>query len=176
MAMTALEKALNKVTKDFKESFPNILEAARVKKIPMSSPKLNYVFGGGGFAAGRIAEFAGLEGGGKTTTATIVAAEIQKRPKQNKVIFIDFEYALDIDHAQNLGLDISDAREGGKLLFLRPVSGEDVFNILEELLPTEEFGLVIWDSVATSPTAAMVQNDVSKCVGPSTQVSFKVLE
>jgi len=165
MAMSELQKTLNKLTKNYKSSFADIDSAGSIKFFKLQSPGLNFVFGGGGYAEGRITEISGLEGAGKTTLATIIAAEIQKRKTKNKVLFIDFEYAYDLNHAVELGLDISDAvkdPENGKFIFLRPTQGEDAFTIAEELIATGDIGIVVWDSVATTPVAAQVENEYGK--------------
>jgi recombination protein RecA len=165
MAMSELEKSLNKLTKNFKESFADIGSAGFIKYYKLRSPALNYVFGGHGYAEGRITELSGLEGAGKTTLATIIASEIQLRKTKNKVLFVDFEYAYDLNHAQELGLDISDAvkdPKNGKFIFLRPTQGEDAFTIIQELVQTGDIGLVVWDSVAASPTADQVENEYGK--------------
>lgn len=165
MALSELQKALNKLTKNYKASFADIDAAGTIKFFKLRSPALNFGFGGKGYAEGRITEISGLEGAGKTTLATIIASEIQKRKTKNKVLFIDFEYAYDLNHAQELGLDISDAvadPEKGKFIFLRPTQGEDAFTIAEELVATGDIGIVIWDSVATTPVAAQVENEYGK--------------
>jgi recombination protein RecA len=165
MALTALEKSLNRVIKDYKDSFPDPQTVGHLEFFELPSPSLNYVFGGSGVAEGRIVELAGLESSGKTSLATLVAASIQKREKKNKILFLDFEYSYDLDHAANLGLDTSNAvkdPKNGKLIFVRPTVGEHAMDVVQELVQTGEIGLVIWDSISTTPTIDQVENDYGK--------------
>ncbi len=67
--------------KDFNKQYKEDIAArgiARVEteKIPFTSPRANYMLYGG-IPRGRIIEFAGEEGGGKTTTALDIAANAQ---------------------------------------------------------------------------------------------------
>lgn len=165
MAMSNFEKALNKMVKDHKASFADIDYAGVIRYFQLKSPSLNYVFGGKGVAEGRIHEISGVESSGKTTLATIISAQIQNRPKKNKVIFVDFEYSYDLNHARSLGLDTTDASkdpENGKFIFLRPVNGESAMEIVQTFVETGAIGLVVWDSVGTTPTLDQVENDYGK--------------
>ena len=54
-----------------------------VQKIPFSSCRLNYMTYGG-IPVGRIAEFYGADGSGKTTTAIDVAGNAQQFEKGNE--------------------------------------------------------------------------------------------
>ena len=165
MAMSSFEKSLGKVIKEYKDSFADIDSSGSINYLKLRSPALNYAFGGKGLALGRITELSAQESHGKTTLATLLAVEIQNRPKKNVVLYVDFEYSLDLDHARSLGLDTSDATKdpnNGKFIFLRPTVAEHTFEIIKELVSSGEIGLIIWDSVVTSPTHSMVENDVGK--------------
>ena len=60
---------MKKVNKDVgEEAFTKGMPVYDYDKIPFTSPKMNYITYGG-LPVGRIAEFFGEEGGGKTTTA-----------------------------------------------------------------------------------------------------------
>ena len=65
-----------------------------VQKIPFSSCRLNYMTYGG-IPVGRIAEFYGADGSGKTTTAIDVAGNAQKMFPDKKVLFVDIEHTFD---------------------------------------------------------------------------------
>ena len=78
MAKLSLEEAMREVNKKFKSSVCQTgLKFDEVTRIPFSSPRLNYMTYGG-IPIGRIIEFAGEEGGGKTTTALDLVAHAQK--------------------------------------------------------------------------------------------------
>lgn len=111
-----------------------------VDAISTGSIGLDHAVGVGGLPRGRIVEIYGAESSGKTTLALHVIAEAQK---QNLgCAFIDAEHALDPLYAQRIGVDT------GKLLISQPDGGEEALNILERLVQSSKFGVVVVDSVA----------------------------
>lgn len=113
-----------------------------VQKIPFSSCRLNYMTYGG-IPVGRIAEFYGADGSGKTTTAIDVAGNAQKMFPDKKVLFVDIEHTFDPVWATKLGLDCE------SIIYLDPDSmgAEDVFNIVKELIESGEISICIMDSI-----------------------------
>lgn len=113
-----------------------------VQKIPFSSCRLNYMTYGG-IPIGRIAEFFGTDGSGKTTTAIDVAGQAQKLFPDKKVLFVDIEHTFDSVWATKLGLNCDD------LLYLDPDSmgAEEVFNIIIDIIDSGEISLCILDSI-----------------------------
>ena len=113
-----------------------------VQKIPFSSCRLNYMTYGG-IPVGRIAEFYGADGSGKTTTAIDVAGQAQKLFPDKKVLFVDIEHTFDPVWATKLGLDCE------SIIYLDPDSmgAEDVFNIVKELIESGEISICIMDSI-----------------------------
>lgn len=113
-----------------------------VQKIPFSSCRLNYMTYGG-IPIGRIAEFFGTDGSGKTTTAIDVAGQAQKLFPDKKVLFVDIEHTFDPVWATKLGLNCDD------LLYLDPDSmgAEEVFNIIIDIIDSGEISLCILDSI-----------------------------
>jgi len=122
-----LSNALSKLMKDYKEALPDVREAGTLKRLILSSPQLNYIFGGG-FPLGRVAELFGPESGGKTVISSYIGGEFQKREKQNTVLFVDMEHSFDKHYAEVAGLDCSE----DKLIFVRPLNGEEAFTICED--------------------------------------------
>jgi len=112
-----------------------------VEVISTGSLGLDIALGVGGLPKKRIVEIIGQESSGKTTLATHVIAEAQK--KENLCAFIDAEHAFDKKYAESLGVNTS------QLHFFQPSSGEEALNYAETLLDTKMFGLIIIDSVAT---------------------------
>jgi recombination protein RecA len=106
--------------------------------IPTGIPQINEVMGGG-FPKGRIVEVFGLEGSGKTTLALHAAAKAQK---DSLVAYIDVEHAINPEWATKLGVNIQN------LYFAQPSTAEEALDIVEKLIETEQFGLIIVDSVA----------------------------
>lgn len=113
-----------------------------VQKIPFSSCRLNYMTYGG-IPVGRIAEFYGADGSGKTTTAIDVAGNAQKMFSDKKVLFVDIEHTFDSCWATKLGLNCDD------IIYLDPDSmgAEEVFNMMIELIDSGEISLCILDSI-----------------------------
>ena len=64
---------------------------------------LDLAIGSGGFPRGRIVELFGGEGGGKTTVALTVAANVQKFG--GNIGFIDAEHGLNRQLCENVGID-----------------------------------------------------------------------
>lgn len=95
---------------------------------------------GGGFLVGRIFELFGLESTGKTTVALHIIKEAQELDK--KAIFVDVEKTLDLDYAENLGVDID------KLMVLEPENGEMAIGIILDCVK-EGIDLVVCDTVAS---------------------------
>lgn len=113
-----------------------------VQKIPFSSCRLNYMTYGG-IPVGRIAEFYGADGSGKTTTAIDVAGNAQRMFPDKKVLFVDIEHTFDPVWATKLGLNCDD------IIYLDPDSmgAEEVFNITKELIESGEISIGIIDSI-----------------------------
>lgn len=164
------------------------IDRIKTSKIPLSSPKMNYMLYGG-LPRGRLIEFSGEEGGGKTTTALDVVHQAQilfaeewqteidelseiKSPNKTqqarlqylmdrgvrKVFYADCENTLDEDWAVLLGVDVSE------LYVLKPQSqsAEVIFQIILDAMETDEVGLVIIDSLGFMLSDAAFEEDMSK--------------
>ena len=102
---------------------------------------LDHAVGIGGFPRSRVIEIYGPESSGKTTLALHVIAESQK--ENGVCAFIDSEHAMDPEYARLIGVKTED------LFISQPSSGEDALNILEDLVRSNKFDVVVVDSVAT---------------------------
>lgn len=101
---------------------------------------LDLALGIGGLPRGRIVEIYGPESSGKTTLALHVIAEAQKGG--GVCAFIDAEHAMDPQYAKRLGVETKD------LFISQPQSGEEGLDILEHLVVSGKFDVVVVDSVA----------------------------
>jgi len=172
--MGKLDILIQEFNKQFKEEIVS-RGVARIEtqKIPFTSPRANYMLYGG-IPRGRIVEFAGEENGGKTTTALDIIANaqilfkqewedeisqlesIEKRKKDEQakldylkirgpkqIVYADCENTLDEDWARNLGVDIDN------MIILKPMSqtAEQIFEMLLQMIETDEVGLVVIDSL-----------------------------
>jgi recombination protein RecA len=132
-------KRVNKETKE--ESFTKGMPIYEYEKIPFTSPKMNYITYGG-LPMGKLAEFYGEEGGGKTTTALDVIANFQ-RLYDREVLYVDAENTLDIDWARKIGVDV----EKINLYQPKTESAEYIFQVVKEATLSGEVGLWVIDSI-----------------------------
>jgi recombination protein RecA len=150
-----LKNLLEELKKEFGEGSIMTLETipkVDVEVISTGSPSLDLALGVGGLPRGRIIEIYGPESSGKTTLALSVAAQVQKNGGQ--VAFIDTEHALDPDYAKRIGVNVE------KLVISQPDSGEDALNIVEKLIRSGLFDLIIVDSVAALVPRAELEGEV----------------
>ena len=137
------DELMKRVNKDLKEeAFTLGMPVYEYKKIPFTSPKMNYITYGG-LPVGRLAEFYGEEGGGKTTTALDIVANFQIMFPDREVLYVDAENTLDIEWARKIGVDVNKIR----LYQPKVESAEYVFQVIKEATESGEFGLWITDSV-----------------------------
>ena len=149
MAKLSLEEAMREVNKKFKSDVcKQGLSFDDVKRIPFSSPRLNYMTYGG-MPVGRIIEFAGEEGGGKTTTALDLVAHAQKMFPDKQVLYVDIERTLDAEWAEKLGVDID------SLILFSPdeQTAEEIMEATKTIVETGSISLCVLDSLAAMVSA-----------------------
>ena len=141
--LKALKLTIDKIDKDFgKGSVMMMNERAETTQevISTGSIGLDTALGIGGLPRGRVVEIYGPESSGKTTIATHVIAEAQK--KGGMCAIIDAEHAFDSAYAQKLGVDIDN------LLISQPDYGEQALEIADRLILSGALDVVVIDSVA----------------------------
>jgi recombination protein RecA len=111
-----------------------------MEAISTGSIGLDAALGIGGLPKGRVIEIYGPESSGKTTVATHVIAEAQK--KGGMCAIIDAEHAFDAAYAQKLGVDVE------SLLISQPDYGEQALEIADRLILSGALDVVVIDSVA----------------------------
>jgi len=154
MAASKVSSVISKLKKTYGDAFQDVKIAGNTKRLFLESPQLNFIFGGG-FSLGRIYEFSGPESGGKSTLATYIGGEIQRKNTDRPiVVYVDFERTFNEKYANTLGLSTDE----DKFIFLRPLKGEDGFKILKQLVEELPIGLIIWDSLAATPSAAQMES------------------
>lgn len=147
--MSNLDGVIKDLNKKFKTNLINEgLVYKKVPRIPFSSPRLNYMMYGG-LPVGRIVEFAGEEGSGKTTTALDIVANAQRTIPDKKVAYIDVERTLDAEWAEKLGVDVD------SLILVSPEeqTAEQIFEIAKALVETGEISVCVLDSLAAMVSA-----------------------
>jgi len=141
--MKALKLTMDKIDKDFGKGSVMIMgEKAQTEQevISTGSLGLDVALGIGGLPKGRVIEIYGPESSGKTTIATHVIAEAQK--KGGMCAIIDAEHAFDSSYAKKLGVDIDN------LLISQPDYGEQALEIADRLILSGALDVVVIDSVA----------------------------
>ena len=122
-----------------------------------------------GIPEGRIVEFSGAEGSGKTTTAFICAGmyqkkELERNPENPRaIILLDNEGTADPVWAKVLGYDMSDSAKVPTIC-IRPEaqSAEEIFDMALDMLKTGEVGLLIFDSIATLVPQQIAEESMEK--------------
>lgn len=123
--------------------------------LSLGSPSFDFCVYGG-IPEGRIVEFSGAEGSGKTTTAFMCAAsyqreEIKRHPDNPRaIILLDNEGTADPVWAKKLGYNMDEDADVPTII-IRPEaqSAEEIFDMALDMLKTGEVGLLIFDSIAT---------------------------
>ncbi len=141
--LKALKLTIDKIDKDFGKGSVMMMNERPDKQmevISTGSIGLDVALGIGGLPKGRVVEIYGPESSGKTTIATHVIAEAQK--KGGICAIIDAEHAFDSNYAQKLGVDIDN------LLISQPDYGEQALEIADRLILSGALDVVVIDSVA----------------------------
>ena len=152
-----LSDVLKKIQKEYGDNVVKVgVDDLSVDGIlSLGSPSFDYCVYGG-IPEGRIVEYSGAEGSGKTTTAFMTAAsyikaELKRNPDNPRaIILLDNEGTADPVWAKKLGYDMSEEAPV-RTIVIRPEgqSAEEIFDMALDLLKTGEVGLMIFDSIAT---------------------------
>jgi recombination protein RecA len=138
-----LSKLIEGIDKDFgKGSLMRLgeMQPEPVEVISTGSLGLDTALGVGGVPRGRIIEIYGPESSGKTTIATHIIAQAQK--KGLLCAIVDAEHAFDAPYAEALGVNVDD------LFINQPDYGEQGLEIADRIIGSGKFGVVVVDSVA----------------------------
>ncbi len=150
-----LETTIRIIEKKFGEGALMRLGARKrlnVEVVPTGAVSLDVALGVGGLPKGRVVEIFGPEASGKTTLALHVIASAQS--KGLKVAFIDAEHALDPVYAKNIGVDVNN------LYISQPDYGEQALEIVDTLVRSGVFGVIVIDSVAALVPRAEVEGNM----------------
>lgn len=141
------KKAAQAIAEQIKSSFGqgsimkmNEVIGANVDVISTGSLSVDLATGVGGLPQGRIVEIYGPESSGKTTLALSSIAQSQKNG--GIAAFVDAEHALDPEWAAKLGVNIDD------LYVSQPSNGEEALEIVDSLVRSNAFDIIVVDSVA----------------------------
>jgi recombination protein RecA len=111
-----------------------------VTVVSSGSLSVDLAAGVGGFPKGRIIEIYGPESSGKTSLALATIAQAQKTG--GLAAFVDAEHALDPEWAKKFGVSLND------LYVSQPGNGEEALEIVDNLVRSNAFDVIVVDSVA----------------------------
>ncbi len=153
--LKALQLTLDKLEKSYGKGAVMKLGDAPVEAmeaISTGSLGLDIALGIGGVPKGRVIEIYGPESSGKTTLATHIIAEAQK--KGGIAAFIDAEHAFDQFYAKKLGVDIEN------LLISQPDNGEQALEIADNLIRSGAIDVIVIDSVAALVPKSEIEGEM----------------
>src|SRR6186713_3079458 len=141
--LKALKLTIDKIEKDYGKGSVMMMNEKGIHEMEVVSTGsigLDVALGIGGLPRGRVVEIYGPESSGKTTIATHVIAQAQK--KGGMCAIIDAEHAFDSLYARKLGVDVDN------LLISQPDYGEQALEIADRLILSGALDVVVIDSVA----------------------------
>ena len=152
----ALELAMSQIEKQYgKGSIMRLGDEGGVQEveaISTGSLAVDAALGIGGLPKGRIVEISGPEGAGKTMLSLHAIRESQKQ--NGTAAFIDAEHALDVSFARRIGVDVEN------LIVSQPDSGEQALEIVDTLVRSGAFDIIVVDSVAALVPQAELEGDM----------------
>lgn len=149
--LEAFLKDLNKSLGEDKVNRVKDIGKTAIKKNPIGVMSFDRALGGG-FAEGRIIEIYGKPSAGKTSISLMAIAKAQEEGKL--CAFIDVEQALDFEYAEFLGVNIDD------LVVSQPDNGEEALEILDRLIASGLFSIIVFDSVAAIVPKAELEGEM----------------
>lgn len=187
--MTKSEALFKEFNKKYKtELFTVGTVVHNCSRIPFSSPRANYMLYGG-VPRGRITEFAGEEGSGKTTTALDIAGNAQKlflQEWEEKIQELESKEKLTKEQQGKL----LELRESGpkkvlwvdcentfdddwseklgvnvkEMYYMAPdsLSAEEIFDMVTQLIDAGEIGLAVIDSLGMMVSQQEMEKDIEE--------------
>jgi len=135
---------------------------------PTGSIKIdNIVLGIGGFAKTKMYQIKGWNGSNKSTLCAHLTANTQK--KNEKVVYIDGESAVDVTYFSGLGVDFN------KLTLTQPDNAEMAFDIALKLVETDQIGLLIIDSDSSLLPKSIMEAEIgTQTIGKKAKLNSEV--
>lgn len=154
-----LHQFLSDANREFGDNTAIILDEKTtldVEVVPSGISVVDEAIGVGGIPRGRITEIFGNEGCGKTTMCLHVIAQAHKMGLNAAIV--DVEHALSPDRMKALGVDTS------KLVISQPDTGEQALDIVEMMIRSGKFAVIVVDSVAALTPAVEIEKDMGESV------------
>jgi recombination protein RecA len=125
-----------------------------VELISTGSLSVDLATGVGGLPKGRIIEIFGPESSGKTSLALSTIAQSQK--SGGIAAYIDAEHALDPQWASKLGVKVDE------LYLSQPSNGEEALEIVDNLVRSNAFDIIVIDSVAALVPKSEIEGNMGE--------------
>jgi len=160
----AVIKNVSKSMKIDENKFRSFVQSdEHIDCLPTTIPELDAMLGIGGLPWGTIVEIYGPEQSGKTWLAYILSASCQNQEPKLPVLYLDIEGTLNPARARAVGVDTLD-KESFRWMNEFD-SGNQALDIVDHIVETGAFGLVVIDSVAALLPKEEVDVDTSQSVG-----------
>lgn len=143
--MSNIDQLIKSLNKELGDYIQPLSQLEKVEPISFGIPTLDYITGIGGVPRGRLTEIYGNQSGGKSSLCLALVSEAQKAGL--RCAYIDLEYALTQELASLHGVDL------GSVIYVRPTTGEEAFQVMEKLLEND-VKLIVVDSVSAMMTEA----------------------
>lgn len=153
----ALSDVLGKIQKVHGKESISVLDNKvnlDIPNIPSNIMALDLAVGIGGIPKGRIIEFYGDNSAGKTTLALNYVANAQRAGAI--AAFVDAEHALDPKWARRRGVVLEE------LLVSQPDNGEEALEMVDNLVQTNQVGIIVVDSVAALVPRSELEKDMGE--------------
>ena len=147
LALAAINKEYGKNTITRGDATP-----VEVEVVSTGNFKLDIALQVGGLPKGRIVEIYGAEGLGKSLIASCCIAECQMAG--GVAAYVDVEQAIDPTWLTHLGVDMEE------LVISQPEWGEQALDIVEHLVKTNVFDVIVVDSVAALAPKAELEGEM----------------
>ncbi len=148
LALAAIKKKYGDVLKPLSESQNDI------KTVSTGSLNLDLALGRGGMALGRVYEVYGPNSSGKTTLGISVVIQAQKRGM--RCAYLDAEQSVDPKLFERYGVNSKE------LELVQVYGGEPNLDILERLIKTGVYDVIVIDSVSALIPSAEAQAEIEK--------------
>lgn len=152
--MDTLQEVIKNLTKKFNGSIITNGQKEKVRSISTGSYILDSKTGISGYPLGKLIEISGGEAAGKTTLAIAAVKSFQEKDKQRKCVFVDMEHTFDNEFAESMGIKTKD------LIIVNPMSGEEAFDTVNDLLETGGISLIVIDSVAAMVSISEMEDSI----------------
>lgn len=151
MAKSELDKLIRDINKKYRDEdakrdvIQRGSEMAPINYIPCSSPAVGYILGTPGWPEGKLLEFFGQEGAGKSSLMYLAMRDCWEHyGKERDLALIDVEHRANKDWMADLGLPVED------MVIVQPEDAEDATDIMLKLIREGDMAAIGFDSIGAA--------------------------